>query len=252
MQKRYKTLRSLYNMCLFPLAGFNLTLVLAFAFINNKRIVLAGEETFPLWVNSLSLLVGWTIVAGVATFEVVRKKWDVRTMEIGGECEMNPWYALVFLAKLVLTALLIPCFMASSGEWASLTLTLLVGAYTIALAVFRPYNNLFGNCAAIAYELTALYALSLVILNSYLSLGENAELFLIFVLEGLIALCTCLCLARTLRFYYQMGCSRSTDIKEETPARRGKLMKKSMKMRRKEEEAMMRNALEDEGLLFAD
>jgi hypothetical protein len=213
-QRRWKGVLRAYNVSFFPFAAFALVLVLTFGFVSNQRIASTEGTAFPATLNSLCLLTGWTASASVVVFELVRSRPRDRgpsEVEVGGEAEMQPWYVLFFLGKIMLLSAVLSLYAAGPGEWVSFAVILLLGVSAVTLAVLQPYRNAFGNLAAIGYELVALYAMVLALLNRFVSLSEDTEVLLVFALEGLIAAAACLCLARTIRFYYQLCKSQKPE-----------------------------------------
>jgi hypothetical protein len=214
---RWKSVLRVYNVLFFPFVGFALMLVPTFAFVSNQRKTWDGEATFPAVVNSLCILAVWTALASVVVFELIRRKprgRDPTEVEAGGEAEMKPWYVMFFLGKSILLSVVLSLYAAWPGVWGSFAVAIVLAASAVALVVFRPYRNIFGNVTAILCELLALYAMILTLLNRFMYFEPITELFLIFVLEGQVAVINCLCLARIARFCYQLRKSQRSEGRE--------------------------------------
>lgn len=64
--------------------------------------------------------------------------------------------------------------------------------YVCLLLLVRPYTSAFHNVRVLLCEFTILYSLALALLPEFISVSEMTEIFLIFILEGAIIICTLL------------------------------------------------------------
>lgn len=109
-----------------------------------------------------------------------------------GEREAKSWYILLFMARSVLMSMLF-----QMGIWfeaARLIFWVAIAQvlYVCLLLLVRPYTSAFHNVRVLLCEFTILYSLALALLPEFISVSEMTEIFLIFILEGAIIICTLL------------------------------------------------------------
>jgi hypothetical protein len=72
----------------------------------------------------------------------------------------------------------------------------------VILIILRPYQNIFSHISVLFNDLVVLYALLLAALSGAMSLSDEAEIFMLIVLEGFIVLCLLASMIRIGRYYY--------------------------------------------------
>jgi hypothetical protein len=124
-----------------------------------------------------------------------------RRKGICGTQQMSDLYVPMFMLKLLSFS-----FLLVVGLWAGFGLI----AYTIAclffistatLLLMRPYTSIFSNITIIICEFTSLYALSLAMVIGKIEMTEEAEIFLLLILEGLIIIALALTAIRIVIYY---------------------------------------------------
>ena len=190
------------------------------------------SSTFSDELNSFSCLILWLVLGLIFGVQIFLFGQKDKVSEVGGTDSMRSWYIPFFLLKLSLFS-----FFFSVGITQCFNLIVFVIAILFILSfiflIFKPpYLGSFSNIAVIFNQGISIYAISLAIVNKYLTMDKNTEIFMLFILEGLICLALVFACVRVLIFYCKL-CRKKTISAEQQEMRDEKALITASLLKRK-------------------
>lgn len=190
------------NWLLFPVALSFLLVLMISSFVSS----LNGSDlvkTFPTLIRTAALFLVFLISASVLACELRFQLFpeQIRRLIWYQDEKIKPWYVLLFLIRLLTIALLIEIGIDSSFDIIIYVISALSVSYIVFLILFKPYCSIFHNFGALLCEFGSLFAISLAMIHKHVSLNELYELFLMFILQGVICLMVVISLIRLVLTY---------------------------------------------------
>lgn len=238
--------RIVYNLLLFPVgAGFFLVLNIS-SFISNMLRSSSGGNFKDAW-NSVSLLFAFFCIGMVLKAELLPSTSDEDNQEsqatLGGFKDAKRWYIPFFLVKLTVLVLLIEIGISYSFSLNSYIIAAQSLLYLLILICGQPYLRCFDNLRVILCETAVLYASGLPLIHRFVEIDEAYELFVLYVLQGIIFFFLVLALIRVFLLYCSIAKkwkerANLSELFQSSTQRQQKNEKKMVELERKEAEKM--------------
>lgn len=191
----------IYMLLFFPgVAGFFCIIAIS-AYVNNLRLANSQEAAFPNFINSAALLTSWLIAACVFAFECLDLKWTKAVRGFRGLKSTKNWYIPLFLSRMVVITIFFQAGISCSFDLLIYPIAITMILYLAFIIAFRPYAKAMDWIGAIVCEAISLYSIGLPLAARFVVVGEEIEVFLLFILEGIIIIAAIVALVRTIRVY---------------------------------------------------
>lgn len=142
------------------------------------------------------MLLIWLILSNICSAEMFNI-----SPQLTGFKDAKCWYIPLFIVRSLFLAVMANLGITQQYDILLYGIILLQSIYLLVLIFIRAYKRVIDNVGVIITEVTTLYALTLPYALRFVSVNELYEIFMVFVLQGMILISLALSLTRIIVYY---------------------------------------------------